>query len=252
VTVDLYGQPADYDAIGAVCEARDLLLVADAAQSFGGACRGQRVGRLGDITTTSFFPSKPLGCYGDGGAIFTDDANVAERLRSVRVHGRGTSKYDNVRLGLNARLDTLQAAILLEKLRLIDEERDARARVAAAYNERLPSTISVPAVRADATSAWAYYTVRVDHRDETAAALAAAGVSTAIYYPTPLHRQPAYAEYPRATEDLGVCDALAATVLSLPMHAYLDEASQNRVIEAVTDAVAGRSWPTGGARGSAR
>ena len=250
VTVDLYGQPADYDAIGAVCEARDLLLVADAAQSFGGAWRGQRVGGVAEITTTSFFPSKPLGCYGDGGAIFTDDGDVAERLRSVRVHGRGTSKYDNARLGLNARLDTLQAAILLEKLQVIDEERDARARVAAAYNERLPSTISVPAVRVEATSAWAYYTVRVDHRDETAAALAAEGVSTAIYYPTPLHRQPAYAEYPRATEDLGVCDALAATVLSLPMHAYLDEASQNRVIEAVTDAVAGRSWLTGDTRGS--
>ena len=252
VTVDLYGQPADYDAIGAVCEARDLLLVADAAQSFGGAWRGQRVGGVAEITTTSFFPSKPLGCYGDGGAIFTDDGDVAERLRSVRVHGRGTSKYDNVRLGLNARLDTLQAAILLEKLQVIDEERDARTRVAAAYNERLPSTISVPTVRVEATSAWAYYTVRVDHRDETAAALAAEGVSTAIYYPTPLHRQPAYAEYPRATEDLGVCDALAATVLSLPMHAYLDEASQDRVIDAVTDAVAGRPWPSGGTRGSGR
>jgi dTDP-4-amino-4,6-dideoxygalactose transaminase len=252
VTVDLYGQPADYDAIAAVCEERGLLLVADAAQSFGGAWRDQRVGRLADITTTSFFPSKPLGCYGDGGAIFTDDADVAERLRSVRVHGRGTSKYDNVRLGLNARLDTLQAAILLEKLQLVDEERDARTRVAGAYNERLPSPVSVPAVRADATSAWAHYTVRVDHRDEMAAALAAQGVSTGVYYPTPLHRQPRYAEYPRATEDLGASDALAATVLSLPMHAYLDEVSQDRVIEAVTDAVAGRPWPTGGTRGSGR
>ena len=250
VTVDLYGQPVDYDAVVAVCEARDLLLVADAAQSFGGSWREQRVGALADITTTSFFPSKPLGCYGDGGAVFTDDADVAERLRSVRAHGRGTSKYDNVRLGLNARLDTLQAAILLEKLQLVDEERDARARVAVVYNERLPSTVGVPAVRSDATSAWAHYTVQVDHRDEVAAALNARGVSTAVYYPTPLHRQPAYAEYPRATEDLGVSDALAATVLSLPMHAYLDEASQHRVIDAVTDAVAGRRWPTGGSRGS--
>ena len=157
-----------------------------------------------------------------------------------------------MRLGLNARLDTLQAAILLEKLEFVDEERDARARVAAGYSKRLPATVSVPAVRSAATSAWAHYTVRVDHRDELAAALAAKGVATAVYYPTPLHRQPAYAEYPRATEDLGVSDALAATVLSLPLHAYLDEASQDRVIEAVTHAVADRSWPTGGTRGSGR
>jgi dTDP-4-amino-4,6-dideoxygalactose transaminase len=177
---------------------------------------------------------------------------VAERLQSLRAHGRGTSKYDNVRVGLNARLDTLQAAILLEKLELVDEERDARTRVAAVYNERLASTVSVPVVRDGATSAWAYYTVRLDQRDDVAAALAAQGISTAIYYPKPLHRQTAYADYPRATEVLGVSDALAATVLSLPMHACLDEASQDRVIEAVTDAVAGRSWPTGGTRGSGR
>ena len=233
IAVDLFGQPADYDEIESFCSEYDLLLVADAAQSFGATWRGRSAGSIGDVACTSFFPAKPLGCYGDGGAIFTDDDERAEVLRSLRVHGQGANKYDNVRVGINGRLDTLQAAVLIEKLAIFDEEIAARDVVARRYDAALRGLVATPAVRPEATSVWAQYTVQVDGRDDVAAALKAVGVPTAVYYPVPLHEQPAYADAPRVSDGLPVAERLSSRVLSLPMHPYLDEHTQDRVVRAV-------------------
>jgi dTDP-4-amino-4,6-dideoxygalactose transaminase len=233
IAVDLFGQPADYDQIEAFCAEHGLFLIADAAQSFGATWQGRRVGSIGDVACTSFFPAKPLGCYGDGGAIFTDDAELAAVLRSLRVHGQGTNKYDNVRIGLNGRLDTIQAAVLLQKLAVFDDEIAARDRVARRYQRELTDVVDVPALRPEATSAWAQFTVGIEERDDVADALGAAGVPTAIYYPVPLHRQPAYNGYPVASDGLPVSDRLASRVLSLPMHPYLSESVQDRVVGAL-------------------
>ena len=237
IAVDLFGQPADYDEIEAFCAEYDLVLIADAAQSFGATWRGRRTGSIGHVACTSFFPAKPLGCYGDGGAIFTDDAELAATLRSVRVHGQGTNKYDNVRVGINGRLDTLQAAVLLEKLNIFDDEIAARDRVATRYTEALTDVVDVPVVRPAATSVWAQYTIVVDDRERVAADLKGEGVPTAIYYPKPLHTQPAYEACPRASDGLAASEHLAEHVLSLPMHPYLDESTQDRVIAALRGAV---------------
>ena len=191
---------------------------------------------MGIITATSFFPAKPLGCYGDGGAIFTDDAEFADVLRSIRVHGQGSDKYDNVRLGLTGRLDTIQAAVLIEKLKIFDDEIAARNRIAERYAQGLGNVVSVPRLASGHTSVWAQYTIRLPEgtdRDAFAAALKAQGVPTAIYYPKSMHQQTAYKDYPVADGGLPVSERLSADVISLPMHAYLDEASQDRVIAAV-------------------
>jgi dTDP-4-amino-4,6-dideoxygalactose transaminase len=237
IAVDLFGQPADYEEIEAFCAEHGLFLVADAAQSFGASWRDRRVGSIGDVACTSFFPAKPLGCYGDGGAIFTDDDELASVLRSLRVHGQGSNKYDNVRVGINGRLDTIQAAVLLEKLAIFDDELQARERVAARYRDGLSGVVDVLALRPDRTSAWAQFTITCDARDEVAATLQAAGVPTAIYYPVPLHRQPAYEGFPRASDGLPASEDLAGRVLSLPMHPYLSDDVQDRVIQALTGAV---------------
>jgi len=234
VTVDLFGQPADYDAIEPVARENGLWLVCDAAQAFGAVHRGRPVGTIGDITTTSFFPSKPLGCYGDGGALFTADGETDALLRSLRVHGQGTDKYDNVRVGVNSRLDTLQAAILLEKLAVFPMELDARAAVADRYDALLPAGLARPAPLPGATSAWAQYTVRTGARDQAMARLRERGVSSAIYYAKPLHRQAAYRHYPLAGGALPVTDRLAETVMSLPMHPYLTEEELLRVAAGLT------------------
>ncbi len=238
ISVDLFGLPADYDALNAFCDAHGLLLIADAAQSFGATWRGRKVGTLAPVTTTSFFPAKPLGCYGDGGAILTDDAELVAVLKSLRVHGQGSDKYDNVRIGVNSRLDTLQAAILLCKLDVFADEIDRRQDVAARYAEALGNRVITPTVPSDCVSVWAQYTIRIPggRRDEVAAKLKAASVPTAIYYPKPLHRQTAYKDFP-ATGDLAVSDRLSAEVLSLPMHPYLDEATQGRIVQALDDAL---------------
>jgi dTDP-4-amino-4,6-dideoxygalactose transaminase len=234
IAVDLFGQPADYAALTTVTLAHGLWLVADAAQSLGASYRGRQVGRIGKIATTSFFPAKPLGCYGDGGAVFTDDDDLAEVVRSLRVHGKGKDKYDNVRIGMNARLDTLQAAILLEKLAIFPDEIEARNTVAERYTAGLAGkAVMVPRVPDGTVSVWAQYTIRTAARDGLAASLSARGVPTAVYYPTPLHRQTAYRGYPVAGERLPVAEQLAREVLSLPMHAYLDAAAQERIIAAV-------------------
>jgi dTDP-4-amino-4,6-dideoxygalactose transaminase len=212
----------------------------DAAQAFGASYKGRRLGTEALATATSFFPAKPLGCFGDGGAILTDDAELAAALRSVRVHGQGTDKYDNVRLGLTARLDTMQAAILLEKLRIFDDEIAARNVVAERYARGLGHAVTVPQVAGDCVSVWAQYTIRLPRgsdRDGFAAALKARGVPTAIYYPKSMHQQTAYRDFPVADGGLPVSEALSQDVISLPMHAYLDEPTQERVIQAVRDAV---------------
>jgi dTDP-4-amino-4,6-dideoxygalactose transaminase len=235
IAVDLFGQPCAYEAIEAICERHGLWLMADAAQSFGAAYRGRRVGQIGLVSATSFFPAKPLGCYGDGGCVFTDDDGLAEAMRSIRIHGQGQDKYDNVRIGINGRLDTLQAAILLEKLKIFPAEIEARQAIATRYHEGLGDLVRVPRVAAGATSVWAQYTIVLERhdRDAVAAALKAQGIPTAVYYPKPLHRQTAYREFPTAATGLPVAEALAMQVLSLPMHPYLEPATQQVVIEAL-------------------
>lgn len=237
IPVDLFGLPADYRRIDDVVAGGDLWVLADAAQSFGATRSGSSVGRLAEITTTSFFPAKPLGCYGDGGAVFCTDAGLDAVLRSIRVHGSGSEKYDNVRLGINGRLDTIQAAILLTKLRVFADELVARARVAERYAEGLEDVAVVPRLPDGSTSAWAQYTLRVGDRDGVAERLRAEGVPTAVYYPRPLHRQTAYKEFPSAVSGLEISERLADEVLSLPMHPYLTEQDQDLVIAAVRRAV---------------
>lgn len=239
VPVDLFGQPADMDAINAIAKADGLKVLCDTAQGFGATWNGRRTGSFGDATATSFFPAKPLGCYGDGGAVLTDDDALLPILKSVREHGQGVDKYENVRLGMTGRLDTIQAAVLLEKLAIFEDEIAARQRIADRYNAALADVCIVPAVDPRATSVWAQYTIRLPHgvRDDLAAALQKEGVPTAVYYRIPMHRQPAYAQYPSAGNGLPVCEKLAGEVISLPMHPYLDEAAQERVIAAVRRAL---------------
>jgi dTDP-4-amino-4,6-dideoxygalactose transaminase len=236
IPVDLFGLSADHDAIGAVAEAEGLFVLDDAAQAFGASYKGRRLGTSALATATSFFPAKPLGCFGDGGAIFTDDAKLAETLRSVRVHGQGSDKYDNVRLGITGRLDTVQAAILIEKLKIFEDEIAARNKVAECYARGLGNVVTVPHVTAGCVSVWAQYTIRLPHgvdRDAFAATLKAQGIPTAIYYPKSMHQQTAYRDFPVADGGLPTCEKLSTDVISLPMHAYLDEPTQERVIKAV-------------------
>ena len=240
IPVDLFGQPADFDAILSLAAAEGLFVLDDAAQGFGASYKGKRLGTFGLATATSFFPAKPLGCYGDGGAIFTDDAPLADKLRSIRVHGHGGDKYDNVRLGLTARLDTIQAAVLIEKLKIFDDEIATRNRIAQRYANGLGNVVTVPRVADDRTSIWAVYTVRVPggRRDALADALKAQGVPTMIYYPKSVHQQTAYKHYPVADGGLPASERLSQDVISLPIHAYLDESTQDRIIKAVRDALA--------------
>jgi len=240
IPVDLFGQSADHDAVGAIAAAEGLFVLDDAAQGFGASYKGRRLGTFGLATATSFFPAKPLGCFGDGGAIFTDDDELAERLRSIRVHGQGSDKYDNVRLGLTARLDTMQAAILIEKLGIFEDEIAARNEVAERYARGLGNVVTVPRLAEGCTSVWAQYTIRLPkgaNRDGFAAALKAQGIPSAIYYPKSMHQQTAYRYFPVADGGLPVSERLSGDVISLPMHAYLDEPTQARIIAAVRGAI---------------
>ncbi len=230
IAVDLFGQPADYDAIHDIAAPLGMTVIADAAQSFGATLHGGKVGTLGHHTATSFYPTKPLGCYGDGGAIFTDDDRIADLLRSLRVHGQGRCKNDNVRIGVNSRLDTLQAAILLAKLDVFQDEIAVRQTRAHRYAEGLADILRVPEVSAGATSVWAQYTIVSQHRDELAAFCQQARIPTAVYYPVPLHAQPAYRRFPIAPTGLSNAEWLAENVLSLPIHAYLDDHAQDAII----------------------
>jgi dTDP-4-amino-4,6-dideoxygalactose transaminase len=235
IAVDLFGLPAAYPELSQLCRQEDLFLIADAAQAYGARQGNQRVGALAPVTTTSFFPAKTLGCYGDGGAIFTDDPELAEICRSIRFHGSGRDHYDIVRVGLNARLDTLQAAILLAKLEIFDWEIVERARIAARYDAAFASLARagrvVPPPRAEGMI-WAYYCMQIDGRDRVQGALKAAGIPTAVYYPAPLHYQSAYQRYDNGPGSHKVAEALCPRMLALPLHPYLDAATQDRIIDA--------------------
>jgi len=239
IPVDLFGQSADHDTIGAIAATEGLFVLDDAAQAFGASYNGRRLGTSGLATATSFFPAKPLGCFGDGGAIFTDDAELAATLRSIRVHGQGSDKYDNVRLGLTGRLDTMQAAILIEKLKIFENEIAARNKVAERYAQGLGNVVTVPRLASGCTSVWAQYTIRLPKgcdRDGFAATLKAQGIPTAIYYPKSMHHQTAYRDFPIADGGLPASERLSRDVISLPMHGYLDEPTQDRIIKAVRGA----------------
>ena len=237
IAVDLFGQAADYETLAPLAAEHGMLLIDDAAQSFGGASGGRPVGALAPVTTTSFYPAKPLGCYGDGGALFTDDEARAARWRSIREHGAGAGKYDIVRIGLNSRMDTLQAAILQVKLAAFDAEIEARERVAGWYDSALAGVVALPGRLPGRRSTWAQYTIRLPRRDAVQAALAERGVPTAVHYPVPMHLQPAYRAAGSGPGSLPVSERLSRQVLSLPMHPDLDEATAGRIAAAVRDAV---------------
>lgn len=237
IPADLFGQPADYASLGAIAAEAGILILADAAHSLGASRNGIPVGALAPATATSFFPAKPLGCYGDGGAVLTNDSRTASTIRSLRAHGRGADKYDNVRVGLNSRLDTIQAAILIEKLKIYRDEIARRESIARRYNKALDGLVATPQLASGATSVWAQYTVRSSERDRLARRLRERGISTGVYYPRPLHLQPAYAQLPRPATGLPVSERLAREVLSIPMHPYLDEVTQDRIVATIREAV---------------
>jgi dTDP-4-amino-4,6-dideoxygalactose transaminase len=235
--VDLFGQTANYRAIEPIARREKLTILCDAAQGFGATLDGRVAGGIGDAAATSFFPAKPLGCYGDGGASFTDDDGLAELLRSIRMHGQGADRYENVRIGVNSRLDTIQAAILLEKLKIFPEEIEMRERIARRYNDALgqSNSIRVPHVIPGARSTWAQYTIQVPDRAKLQADLKVKGIPTAVYYPIPLSAQKGYAHYPSAPTP--VSDRISKTVVSLPMHPYLHAPTQDRIVAAVLESV---------------
>ncbi|MDR2613345.1 MAG: DegT/DnrJ/EryC1/StrS family aminotransferase [Deltaproteobacteria bacterium] len=241
VTVDLFGLPADYDAVRAVAGAEGLLVLEDAAQGFGGEIGGRRAGSLGAVSATSFFPAKPLGCYGDGGAVFTSDAGLADTLRSLRAHGAGADRYEHVRIGMNSRLDTLQAAVLLAKLRAFPAELLARQEAADRYDGLLRGLVETPRIPVGFRSSWAQYTVRIPggRRDGVQRLMRERGIPTMVYYPRPLHLQPAFLAHGGGPGDCPVAERLSGEVLSLPMHPYLEAGIQGRVAEALREALRG-------------
>ena len=237
IPVDLFGQPADYRALEPIAKREGLKMLCDTAQAFGARYHGKVTGSIGDAAATSFFPAKPLGCYGDGGASFTNDDGLAELLKSIRNHGAGADRYENVRIGMNSRLDTIQAAILIEKLKIFPEEIELREKVAQRYNAVLgrSNRIRVPTVIAGAGSTWAQYTIQVPDRAKLQADLKDKGIPTAVYYPIPMSAQKGYAHYPSVP--VPAAEKIGKTVVSLPMHPYMDEATQDRIIEAVLESV---------------
>ena len=247
IAVDLFGQSADYPAISAVARKHGLKLIADSAQGFGCTLRGKHPIHWADVTTTSFFPAKPLGCYGEGGAVLSKKARLHDLLVSLRVHGQAVKsdlegavfehdpKYLNMRVGMNSRMDTIQAAVLLQKLAIFPDEIEARGRVAARYAEGLGDLVRVPRVIDGGVSTWAQYTIETEDRDGLAAHLREQGIPTAVYYPVPLHRQAPYAGYPQPG-GLPVTEAKADAVISLSMHAYLAPDTQDQIIAAI------RAW----------
>lgn len=236
IPVDLFGLPAEYDEINRIAKIHGLFVLEDAAQSLGGSYKGRKVGNLADIAATSFFPAKPLGAYGDGGAIFTNDEAMANSLRSLREHGKGSHKYDNVRIGINGRLDTLQAAILLPKLEIFESEIKERQEVAARYTNAFRGIAKVPHVPDGLQSAWAQYSLVTDKREFYLNKLKELGIPTAIYYPRPLHMQSAFAYLGYRQGDFPVAEHMSERIFSLPMHPYLDASDQNTIIDAVKKA----------------
>ena len=238
IPVDLFGQAADYDRINALAKRKGLFVLEDAAQSFGAEYRGKKACALADVAATSFFPAKPLGCYGDGGMIFTDSDELREKLDSIRVHGKGSFKYDNVRIGINGRCDTLQAAILLAKFEIFPEEITLRQEVAGRYTRLLNPVpgITCPVVAKGCLSAWAQYTLISDRKDQVMAALQQARIPTAIYYPKPLHLQTAYQYLDYKPGDFPVSEKSSEAVFSLPMHPYLTDDEQEKIVDVIRKA----------------
>lgn len=242
--VGLFGMPADMRAIRDFAQKKGLWIIDDAAQSFGAHYQDIPVGKLADVTCTSFFPAKPLGCYGDGGALFTDDDEVAEIARSCRVHGMGETKYHNNRIGMTARLDTMQAAVLLSKLSIFKDELARRQAVADHYQERLQGHVITPRLSQDATSSWAQYTIKLPQHVERQAVqdyLSSQNVPTMVYYPIPMHKQKPYLRYPVANNELAITDTLCDIVLALPMHPYLQEEQIEQVCSALISAVSNKA-----------
>lgn len=235
IPVDIFGQTADYDPIEAVAKKYDLFVLQDAAQSFGATYKGRKAGSMGNVAATSFFPAKPLGCYGDGGAVFCNDDEMAQKLRSIRVHGQGSDKYNNVRIGINGRLDTMQAAVLLAKMEIFEEEITLRNTVAARYSEKLSNAATTPFVPKDYVSVWAQYSVLVQRRDEMLGKLKSRGVPTAVYYPKPLHLQEAFRNLGYKRGDFPVSERIADSIFSIPMHPYLSEDVQDYIIQSIIE-----------------
>lgn len=238
ITVDLFGRSADYDAISSLAEKYGLFLLEDAAQGFGGRLHGRRNGSFGDVSATSFFPAKPLGCYGDGGAIFTDDDGLYNLMHSIRVHGHGADKYDNVRIGINGRMDSIQAAVVLAKLNVFDRELERRQDVAREYGKRLSSLVVTPSIDSDHYSAWAQYTVRAKDshaRKILMEGLALRGIPTMIYYPIPLHLQTAYKNLGYEGISLPVSERIAGQVFSIPMHPYLHDDEIKMICDSIAE-----------------
>lgn len=236
VAVDLFGQPADYEKVRRIADRYELLVLEDAAQAFGGRVGDRRACSFGDISTTSFFPAKPLGCYGDGGAVFTDNDEWADLLRSLHVHGKGGDKYDNIRIGLNSRLDTLQAAVLLAKMDFLEEELARCDQIAAAYTRRLADVVKTPVIAEGMRSAWAQYTVCLEsakQREVLMAGLQEAGIPTAVYYKKPMHLQQAFAAQLIEAVPCTQTEDICGRCVSLPMHPYLEEAQIEAVCEQV-------------------
>ena len=239
IAVDLFGQSANYESIAPIAREHGLKLIADSAQGFGSTLNGKHPLAWCDVATTSFFPAKPLGCYGDGGAVLTNNSELSAAMDSVRIHGKGTHKYDNVRVGMNSRLDTIQAAILLPKLAIFAEEIKARNLIAQRYTDGLkPHALRVPHVMDGVISTWAQYTIEVPDYESFAEALKAKGIPTARYYPKPVHMQTAYKHFPTGAGGLSQTEDCTDKVISLPMHAYLDEDKQDVIIETAKAALA--------------
>lgn len=235
ISVDLFGQPADFDSISNIAEVYNIKVLTDAAQSFGASSHGRSVGSMGHATTTSFFPAKPLGCYGDGGAVFTDDEKLAYAINSIRLHGKGSEKYDNVRIGVNSRLDTIQAAILLEKLKIFPNELILRNRVAKIYEDNLTNKIKIPYVPEYHTSAWAQYTLKVENRDKLQSSLIKVGVPSVVYYPRALTQQSGYKNFPVVSSGVLNSEKLSGCVLSIPMHPYLEKDEIIKICNAIEE-----------------
>ncbi len=241
IPVDLFGLAADYDAIMRIAERENLLVIEDAAQAIGGTAGNRKCGSFGHVAATSFYPAKPLGCYGDGGAMFTNDSALADKLRSFAFHGKGETQYDNIHVGINSRLDTLQAAILIEKLAILEDEMVARQGVAQRYVEGLGDVVKASANLPGCRSAWAQYAIETPDRDALKAHLHENGIPSVIYYVKPLHSQVAYNRFPVAPDGLPVSETLPASILCLPMHPYLSTSDQDRIISTIRNFVGSNS-----------
>jgi UDP-2-acetamido-2-deoxy-ribo-hexuluronate aminotransferase len=235
IPVDLFGQTAAYDPIETIAKKYGLFVLQDAAQSFGGTYKGKKAGSSGNVGATSFFPAKPLGCYGDGGAIFCNDVAMMQKLRSIRVHGQGSDKYNNIRIGINGRLDTMQAAVLLAKMEIFDEEIGLRNKVASRYSEKLKNNVVTPFVHPDCMSVWAQYSILAERRDEMLKKLKSRGVPTAVYYPKPLHLQNAFRDLGYKRGDFPISERIADSIFSIPMHPYLSTEDQDFIVKAIVE-----------------